>query len=56
MLVRIVNTLNKYQTFGSGGAYNDPSSKFFGWFKFMNYPEEYKCWWGHKSLPEVEKI
>ena len=46
---------NKYQTFGSGGAYNDPSSKFFGWFKFINYPEEYKCWWGHKSLPEIEK-
>ena len=34
-----------------GGAYHDPESPYRKWFDFKNYPTEYTCWWGIKTLP-----
>lgn len=46
---------NKYKNFGIGGAYQDPTSPYYPWFHFYDYPEKYEAWWGHESLPAVRK-
>ncbi|WEV60533.1 glycoside hydrolase family 13 protein [Streptococcaceae bacterium ESL0729] len=37
------------------GAYQNPQSPYMDWFKFENYPDDYKSWWGIKDLPEIDK-
>ena len=37
------------------GAAKNINSPYFDWFKFNNYPYDYKSWWGIKDLPEVDK-
>ncbi len=46
---------NKYGTYNSLGAYQNPDSPYFTWFTFTEYPDGYKCWWSIPSLPEVRK-
>lgn len=46
---------NKYKDYGSGGAYNDPDSPYVEWYDFISYPDEYACWWGFKTLPQIKK-
>ena len=46
---------NKYRHYDSVGAYNDKSSKYFGWYNFSQYPDNYDCWWGFKTLPNVNE-
>ncbi len=46
---------NMYGNYNSVGAYNSKESPYFNWYKFIEYPEKYKCWWGIKLLPEVEE-
>lgn len=48
--------------FNIGGDYGDnegaaksPESPYFSWFKFNDYPNDYKSWWGIIDLPEVDK-
>lgn len=44
---------NKFENYDSVGAYNSRESKYYEWYKFTDYPDEYKSWWGIKLLPEV---
>ena len=37
------------------GAAKNPDSPYFSWFKFNDYPFDYKSWWGIKDLPEIDK-
>lgn len=46
---------NKYKRYGESGAFNDRNSKYLGWYKFNNYPNEYSAWWGVPSLPETNE-
>ena len=46
---------NKYNNYDSIGAYNSEKSKYFGWYNFTKYPDEYKSWWGVSDLPEVDE-
>ena len=46
---------NKYGRYGEGGAYRDPHSKYYKWYKFTHYPEGYKGWWGIRTLPEINE-
>ena len=46
---------NKYRHYGNGGAYNDPESPYFDWYSFTEFPEQYDCWWGFKTLPNVRE-
>ncbi len=46
---------NKYNNFDSVGAFNSKESKYFNWYKFNNWPDDYSSWWGIKSLPEVNE-
>ena len=38
------------------GAYRDPDSPYMKWFTFKNWPEDYECWWGFKTLPNVNEM
>ncbi|MEY8538401.1 glycoside hydrolase family 13 protein [Lactococcus muris] len=37
------------------GAAKSIDSPYMDWFKFTEYPMDYKSWWGIKDLPEVDK-
>ena len=47
---------NKYNNYNSIGAYNSEKSKYYHWYKFINYPDEYESWWGVSDLPEVDEM
>ncbi|MEF9991826.1 MAG: glycoside hydrolase family 13 protein [Peptostreptococcaceae bacterium] len=47
---------NKYGNYNSLGAYQSRESQYASWYNFENYPEKYDCWWGVKSLPNVNEM
>ena len=46
---------NKYGNYDSLGAYQSENSKYYSWYNFKDYPNEYDCWWGVKPLPNVNE-
>ncbi len=44
---------NIYARYDTVGAYQSKSSKYFNWYKFKKWPDDYLSWWGIKLLPEV---
>ncbi|MDR0199794.1 MAG: glycoside hydrolase family 13 protein [Streptococcaceae bacterium] len=47
---------NLLGTFGEDeGAAKRTDSPYYSWFKFNEWPRDYKAWWGIKDLPEVDK-
>ena len=46
------NKLGKYDSFG---AYQGIKSPYYDWYYFINYPDEYACWWGITVTPTVNK-
>ena len=46
---------NMYSHYDTVGAYNSKESPYYSWYKFIDYPNDYKSWWGIKLLPEVEE-
>lgn len=38
------------------GAYRDPDSPYAKWFTFRHWPDDYDCWWGFKTLPNVNEL
>ncbi len=46
---------NKYGNYDIIGAYQSKYSKYYDWFKFIDYPEDYESWWGIKTLPATNK-
>ena len=47
---------NKCKRYNSVGAYNSKTSKYFNWFNFKNWPDDYESWWGVETLPETVEI
>jgi 4-alpha-glucanotransferase len=47
---------NKYGNFSGVGAYQSVNSPYFNWYPCKSNSQEYNCWWGVDSLPEVDKI
>lgn len=45
---------NRYGRFDTLGAYKSKNSKFYGWYNFINYPDEYYSWWGFDTLPSIK--
>lgn len=39
-----------------GGAYGSKESPYYEWYDFSAWPNSYRCWWGFKSLPEVDEL
>lgn len=46
---------NKNGSYDSIGAYQSKESKYYDWYNFENYPDEYESWWGIKTLPSVNE-
>ena len=46
---------NKYGRYKSTGAYQSRSSQCYDWYDFREWPDDYECWWGVKSLPSIKK-
>ena len=44
-----------YGHYGGRGACSGPNSPYYRWYEFKHFPDEYRCWWGFPSLPEVEE-
>ena len=43
-------------SYGAKGAYQGEASEFYKWFDFRSFPDDYRCWWGFKDLPEVNEL
>lgn len=37
------------------GACQGRESAYYGWYDFRSFPDDYRCWWGFKDLPEVNE-
>lgn len=46
---------NKNGRYRTVGAYQSPNSKYYSWYTFNKYPDDYSCWWGIKTLPQTEE-
>ncbi|MBQ9264288.1 MAG: glycoside hydrolase family 13 protein [Clostridia bacterium] len=46
---------NRYGRFPSVGACQSTRSPYYPWYKFSRYPDQYACWWGFHTLPELDK-
>lgn len=46
---------NKYGRYKTLGAYNSQNSKYYNWFNFKNWPDDYDSWWGIETLPETNE-
>lgn len=49
---RYFNATGEY---GEGGAARDEDSPYHDWFLWTRWPDEYKSWWGFKTLPDFNK-
>lgn len=50
---RYFNAKGLYDGVGAAQSQDSPYS---GWYRFRNWPDEYDCWWGVKTLPQVNKL
>lgn len=44
---------NQKGTYPTCGAAQSPSSPYYSWYTFSEYPQKYDCWWGVQILPKV---
>lgn len=47
---------NKFGNYNSVGAYQSRDSKYYGWYRFFDYPDGYESWWGFKNQPNVDEL
>lgn len=46
---------NREGRYPGKGAFNSPSSPYYSWYRFSQWPDQYNSWWGFVTLPEVEE-
>ncbi len=46
---------NKYGNYDSLGAYQSKDSKYYSWYKFIDFPDKYECWNNIDTLPEYNQ-
>lgn len=46
---------NKFGNYDNLGAYQGIKSPYHDWYHFINFPDEYGCWWGITVTPTVNK-
>ena len=46
---------DRYGHYGGEGACSGPESPYYSWYDFRHFPDDYRCWWGFETLPEVEE-
>lgn len=46
---------NRENLFNEVGAYQSKESKYYDWYRFIDYPNKYYCWWDFDTLPDVNQ-
>lgn len=46
---------DRFGSYGGVGAHASKGSPYFNWFDFRSFPDDYRCWWNFKDLPEVNE-
>ena len=47
---------NRDGRYDSVGAFQSPDSPYAGWYSFSHWPDQYACWWGFPTLPNVNEM
>jgi len=47
---------NKEGNYPVVGACQSKDSPYYFWYRFLEYPEKYECWWGIDTLPNVNEL
>lgn len=47
---------NREGTYPELGAFQAKESRYYPWYRFIEYPERYDCWWGVDALPNVNEM
>ncbi len=47
---------NREANYPQKGAWQGKESPYYHWYDFGRSREEYRCWWGFRSLPEVNEL
>ncbi len=47
---------DRYGRRGGQGAYQRQDSPYASWYRFRKWPEDYECWWGFPTLPNVNEM
>ncbi|MGE5678404.1 MAG: glycoside hydrolase family 13 protein [Pseudomonadota bacterium] len=47
---------NKFGNYPGTGAYQSSSSPYYSWYRFKSSRDDYECWWGVDSLPNVNEM
>ena len=46
---------NRRGRYPEPGAYQSEDSLYYPWYDFRHFPDDYRCWWGFDTLPEVKE-
>ncbi|KYZ76205.1 hypothetical protein AXX12_07115 [Anaerosporomusa subterranea] len=47
---------NREGTYPELGAFQSQESSYYPWYRFIEFPERYDCWWGVDALPNVNEM
>ena len=47
---------DRFGHYGGKGACSGRDSQYYDWYDFRSFPDDYRCWWGFKDLPEVNEL
>ena len=47
---------NKFGSYPGTGAYQSDQSPYYSWYCFKSDRDDYECWWGVDSLPNVNEL
>lgn len=47
---------NREGNYPSLGAYQSKDSPYYSWYRFIEHPHKYDCWWGIDTLPNVNEL
>jgi len=46
---------NKEGNYNTLGAWQSEASPYYAWYRFRRHPDDYQCWWGIETLPNVNE-
>ncbi len=47
---------NRYDSYPGIGAFQSTESQYYSWYRFKCSRDDYECWWGVESLPNVNEM
>lgn len=47
---------NREGSYPDLGAFQSKASPYYPWYRFIEYPNRYDCWWGVDALPNVNEM